>query len=387
MNKICVVTGSRAEYGLLRRIMIRIKEEEDLELQLIVTGMHLDTRYGLTYHEIEQDGIQIDERIEMNLATDSASGICKSIGIEMIGLSEAYDRLKPDMLLLLGDRYEIFAAASASVFHKIPIAHIHGGEITEGAYDDCMRHAITKMSYLHFTSAKEYRQRVIQLGEEPERVYQVGALGIENIKKMKLLSRKELKDVLKLSLKQPYALVTLHPETLDNQQVENQFTILAKALEFYPKLYVIFTKSNSDTGGIRMNHLVEDYVNRNRKRAACFTSLGTLVYLSLMRHSQMVIGNSSSGILEAPYMKVPAIDIGSRQKGRVKPGSVIGCAYSTKEIIAAIQTAISFDWNKIEKGNPFEGEDTSSQIVTIMKNTLKSGINLKKKFYDMDKSL
>ena len=349
--------------------------------------MHLDTRYGLNYKEIENDGIVIDEKIAMNVASDSSLGICKSMGIEMISLAEAYERLKPDMVLLLGDRYEIFIAASVAVICKIPIAHIHGGEITQGAYDDCMRHAISKMSYLHFTSTNEYRQRVIQLGENPDRVYNVGALGIENIKTRKLLTKQELEETLNISLKQPFVLVTFHPATLENNNITTQFIPLLKALDYFPDLFVIFTKSNSDTGGNMINEMIDEYVSKNRKKAAVFTSLGTLLYLSLMSYSQVVIGNSSSGIIEAPFLKVPSVDIGDRQKGRVKPDSVISSNNSVNEIIIAIQNARTYDWLKEEIENPYLNQDTSNQIVSIIKQTLNDGIHLAKRFYDIDRSL
>jgi UDP-hydrolysing UDP-N-acetyl-D-glucosamine 2-epimerase len=381
--KICVITGSRAEYGLLRPVIRRIMQDEELKLQMIVTGMHLDTRFGLTVQEIEKDGIPIDEKIHMNLATDSSLGIGQSMGLEMIGLSKVFESLKPDMLLILGDRYEIFAAASMAVIHNIPIAHIHGGEVTEGAFDDCMRHAISKMSYLHFTSTKEYRKRVIQLGEEPDRVHHVGALGIENIKNQKFVSKKEIEALLKLRLEQPFALVTYHPATLDSSSIDKQLTPLLEALDSFPDLFVIFTKSNSDTGGNKLNELIDEYVNQNRKRATAFPSLGSL-YLSLMSYSKLVLGNSSSGIIEAPFLNIPAVDIGDRQKGRVKPNSVISCDNSVNSIIPAIQKALAFDWKREKKENPYEKQDTSNQMILIMKQTLKNGVNLKKKFYDID---
>lgn len=387
MIKLCVITGSRAEYGLLRPVIRRIKEDPELKLQLIATGIHLDTRYGLDCREIEDDGTEIDVKIEMNLASDSSTGICKSMGLEMISLSEAYERLKPDMVLLLGDRYETFMAASAAVICGIPIAHIHGGEITRGAYDDRMRHAISKMSDLHFTSTKAYRRRVIQLGEIPERVHHVGALGIENMKTLRLLTKTELEKELKISLTSPMALITYHPATSDHNSITAQLGPLLEALDCFPDLFAVFTKSNSDTGGNKINEMIEDYAGKKPKRAAVFSSLGTLRYLSLMSHCQVVIGNSSSGIIEAPYLRVPAVNIGSRQDGRIKPPSVISCGYSIKEITAAIQTARTYDRQKDDSPNPYEGRDTSREIVSIIKQTLIKGISLEKSFYDIDWSL
>lgn len=383
MSKVCVVTGSRAEYGLLKPVLKRIQEDKELSLSIIVTGMHLDDRFGLTYQEIESDGFVIHEKVEMNMASDTAVGICKSMGIGMIGLAGAYERLEPDMVLLLGDRYEIFVAASVAAISKIPIAHIHGGEITRGAYDDFMRHAITKMSYLHFTSTKEYRNRVIQLGEQPERVYDVGALGIENIKEMMFLSKDELENELQIDLKKPFILVTFHPITLEKKSIENQFEPLLEALDYFQEFNVIFTKSNADTGGNIINQMIEAYVVKNSKKSVVFTSLGTLRYLSLMGYSCAVIGNSSSGIMEAPFLKVPIVDIGDRQSGRVKPDSVISCEDTNQDIINAIKRALRYDWNRRIEVNPYEGKDTSYQIVTAIKQALKQEIDLKKSFYDL----
>lgn len=384
MIKLCVVTGSRAEYGLLKPVMNEIRRDQDFKLQILVTGIHLDTRYGLDYREMETDGFVIDEKVMMNLASDTPLGICKSMGLEMISLSEAFERLKPDMVLLLGDRYEIFAAAGTAVILNIPIAHIHGGEITQGAWDDCMRHAISKMSYLHFTSTEEYRQRVIQLGEAPERVFYVGALGAENAKKIKLLEKEELEIALGISLNRPIALVTYHPATLETGTATDQLKPLLKALDLCPDLSPIFTKSNADTGGNTINGMIEDYVRKNPERTRVFTSLGTLRYLSLMNHCQVVIGNSSSGIIEAPTLKVPSVDIGDRQKGRIKAPSVIPCDDSVEGILRAIQQARTYHWNPKMKPNPYEAPDTSKHIVSIIKQTFEKGIQLKKQFYDLD---
>jgi len=384
MIKLCVVTGNRAEYGLLKPVMDRVGQDPDFKLQVIATGSHLDTRYGQGCQDFENSGINIDEKIEMNLASDTSLGICKSMGLELISLSEAYERLKPDMVLLLGDRYEIFTAASAALICKIPIAHIHGGEITRGAYDDSMRHAISKMSYLHFTSTREYRKRVIQLGEAPDRVHWVGALGIENMKTIKLLTRQELEEKLKLSLDPPMALVTFHPATLDHDSAPVQFQPLEEALLHFPDLFTVFTKSNSDTGGNQINERIEAYVNRNPKKSAVFPSLGVRNYLSLMNCCQAVIGNSSSGIMEAPFLKVPSVNIGSRQAGRIQPASVISCSSSVSGIVSAIQKALTFDRYKEEAPNPYVGQDTSKQIVSLIKQAFEKGIQLEKNFYDVE---
>ncbi|MDF2596635.1 MAG: neuC [Clostridia bacterium] len=380
MKKLCVITGSRAEYGLLRPLIDKIKKDKDVELQLIVTGMHLEHHFGLTYREIELDGYKIDRKIAIDLNGDTSEAICKSMGLAMIGFGETYASLRPDMVIVLGDRYEIFAAVSAAMISQIPIAHIHGGEITQGAYDDWMRHAISKMSYLHFTSTEVYRQRVIQLGESPNRVYHVGALGVENIKQIKLLSQKALEAELQFSLGDCSALVTFHPVTLESHTASTQFENLLEALEALKNLKIIFTQSNADTGGRIINQMIQRYVLNHPEKAAAFTSLGSLKYLSLMKYSTVVIGNSSSGIIEAPALKIPSVNIGDRQKGRIKADSVIDSGTSVKEISEAIQRA--FNYNRQEAVNPYEKEKTSEQIVASIKQALHTGIDLKKSFYD-----
>ncbi|MDW2796631.1 UDP-N-acetylglucosamine 2-epimerase [Clostridium boliviensis] len=384
MIRLCVVTGSRAEYGLLVPLIRKIKEDLDFKLQLLVTGTHLDSRYGLDYQTMEQDGFEIDETVEMNLASNSAFGICKSMGLELIGLSSAYERLKPDMIVLLGDRYEIFAAAGAAVLCKIPIAHIHGGELTQGAWDDCMRHSITKMSYLHFTSTIDYRKRVIQLGESPDRVFNVGALGIERLKALTFLSKEQLEESLNTPLHAPFSLVTYHPATLDPFCVTDQFQPLLDALEAFPGLFSIFTGSNSDAGGNQINEMAVSYAAKHPERAFFVDSLGSLRYLSLMSISCIVIGNSSSGILEAPALHVPSVDIGLRQKGRVKPASVISCDTKADDICAAISQAMNLNLEHHVADNPYDCPDTSKKILTHIKEAFEAGIHLEKEFYDMD---
>jgi UDP-hydrolysing UDP-N-acetyl-D-glucosamine 2-epimerase len=387
MIRLCVVTGSRAEYGLLLPLIRRIMADPDLLLQMLVTGAHMDPRFGSDYREMELDGITIDETVEMNLASDSSYGVCKSMGLELIGISKAYERLKPDLILLLGDRYEIFTAASAAVICRIPIAHIHGGELTRGAYDDCMRHGITKMSYLHFTSTIEYRKRVIQLGESPERVFHVGALGVERLKELPLLSRRELEESLSLSLGLTPVLVTYHPATLESSDIKEQMAPLLKALDSIPDLFAVFTGSNSDTGGNRINEIAANYAKCHPKRAAFVTSLGSLRYLSLMSHCRMVIGNSSSGIIEAPSLKVPTVNIGTRQMGRVKADSVIDCQANYDSILSAILKAKDFNWDNYSTRNPYDSPDTSIKILSAIKKAVQAGIQLEKEFYDIDWSL
>lgn len=384
MIRLCVVTGSRAEYGLLLPVIRRVMADPDFKLLLVVTGAHMDSRFGADYREMELDGVTIDETVEMNLASDSSYGICQSMGLELIGISKAYERLKPDMILLLGDRYEIFIAASAASICNIPIAHIHGGELTRGAYDDCMRHSITKMSYLHFTSTMEYRKRVIQLGESPDRVFHVGALGVERLKDLSLLSRKELETSLNLSLGSSTALITYHPATLESADIEEQMEPLFKVLDSFPDLFAVFTGSNSDTGGSKVNEMVADYAKHHHHRAAFYNSLGSLRYLSLMSQCTMVIGNSSSGIIEAPSLKVPTVNIGTRQKGRVMADSVINCDTSYDGILSAILKARDFNWKDCSIFNPYDSPDTSKKILGFIKQAVQNGICLEKDFYDID---
>ena len=312
MKKVCVITGTRAEYGLLKPLITKINNDSEMKLQLVVTGMHLSPEFGLTYKEIEQDGFEITERNEMLLSSDTPNGITKSIGLGMIGFADIFTRIKPDMVIILGDRYEALAAGTAAMVHRIPIAHIHGGELTEGVMDDSIRHAITKMSMLHFTAAEEYRKRVIQMGEEPDRVFYVGALGIENIKTQKLLSKSELAQSVGFSPDDSYIVVTFHPVTLEINTAGEQFDKLLGALDVYKEYYIIFTMANADTNGRIINQKIEEYVSRNKGRAVAFTSLGMMRYLSALKYCEMVIGNSSSGILEAPSFKIPTVNIGDR---------------------------------------------------------------------------
>lgn len=383
MKKLCVVTGSRAEYSLLKPVMLRILEDKECELLLIVAGMHLDTRYGITEQEIIKDGFSIQEKIEMNLATDTKTGICKSTGLGLLSFGDAYEGMKPDMVILLGDRYEILSAAVAACICNIPIAHIHGGEITKGSIDDCMRHAITKMSYLHFTCANEYQRRVIQLGEDPKRVYQVGALGIENITRLSLLSREELETCLAITLHEPYLVVTYHPMTLDEKETKYQIKELLLALDSFVDYQIIFTRSNSDAGGDIINKKIDTYILKNKARAMVFSSLGSLRYFSLVKYAKAVIGNSSSGILEVPYLRIPVVNIGERQEGRIKPDFVINSKPTAKEIARGIHHAITHDWKNEKGDNPYYKENTSKNIINIIKQNLNQGIQLKKGFYQL----
>lgn len=384
MRRICVYTSTRAEYGLLQGVLHEIKAEPTLQLKILASGMHLSPDFGMTVHEIRSDGFDPDETIEILLSSDTPTAICKSMGLAMISYGEAIERLRPDMMVLLGDRFETFCMAAAAQVCRIPIAHIHGGETTEGAIDEAFRHSITKMSHLHFASCETYRKRIIQLGESPDLVFNVGALGVENIRRTPLMERSELSESVGLNLEKPYFLVTFHPVTLEKSTAEDQFQALLKALDDFPEFTVILTKTNADTDGRIINTLIDDYAARNAKRSLGVTSLGTKRYLSAMKYCAAVIGNSSSGIVEAPSFKVATINIGDRQKGRIKATSVVDCEPSTASIKAAILKGTSPEFQQVLKStkNPFEKHGTASEIVsTILSFDLMSLI--KKRFYNI----
>ena len=381
MRKICVITGTRAEFGLLYPTIKAIQEHKDLQLQLIATGMHLSPEFGLTYKEIEKEGFTIDKKIEILLSSDTPIGISKSMGLAMISFSEAFAELKPDITLVLGDRFEIFATVSAAMIARIPIAHCHGGEATEGLIDESIRHSITKMSQIHFCATQEYKKRIIQLGENPTKVFNVGALGLENISKMKLLSKQDFENSINFKLDEKYTfLVTFHPVTLEKSTSGEQFQQLLNALN-----KIIFTKANSDTDGRIVNQMIDDYVAKNTSKAICFTSLGQLRYLSALQYVDAVIGNSSSGLLEAPSFKIATVNIGDRQRGRIMAKSVIQCDSSSQNIEIAINKAISTEFKEILKTveNPYKGaESPSKNIVKVLKSIDLNNI-LKKQFYDL----
>lgn len=385
MKKVCVVTGTRAEYGLLKPLIKKIDDDNELELQLVVTGMHLSPEFGLTYREIEQDGFKITERNEMLLSSDTPTGIIKSIGLGMVGFADIFARIAPDIVVILGDRYEMLAVATAAVIHRIPIAHIHGGELTMGAIDDVIRHSITKMSTLHFPSTEEYRKRIIQLGESPEKVFCVGALGVENAKTQQLFSKKELAESIGFSLDRSYVVVTFHPVTLEKDTAGRQFENLLAALDYFKEYKVIFTKANADTDGRIINQKIDEYVYQNKDRATAVTSLGMVRYLSAMKYCEMVIGNSSSGIVEAPSFHIPTVNIGDRQLGRTKAASVIDCGNSIENIVEAINAGRALgEGNKLRNViNPYEGDETSQSIVSIIRKNVLHGIQMKKGFYDL----
>lgn len=386
MKRIGIMTGTRAEYGLLKPLMQEINKDNDMELYLIVSGMHLSPEFGMTYQEIEEDGFQINAKVEMLLSSDSPAGISKSIGLGVIGFADEFQRADLDMLILLGDRYEALSAAISAMVMRIPIAHLHGGELTEGAIDEGIRHSITKMSYLHFTSTEQYRNRVIQLGENPERVFYVGALGVENIKKINLMTKEELEKSIHFEIDENTVVVTYHPVTLENNTVEEQFLNLLKVLDRNPKIRMIFTKANADTNGRIVNELIDKYAAQNSERACAFMSLGQKRYLSALKYCRIVIGNSSSGIIEAPSFGKPIINIGDRQKGRICADSVINCGYTQQEIQQAMETALTEEFENKARNcrNPYEKENTAANIISVIKDyLLNDKIKLKKGFYDI----
>jgi len=384
IQKICVFTGTRAEYGLLRPLLKELKADPELVLQIMVSGMHLSQEFGMTYQEIEKDGFFIDEKIEMLLSSDSSTGICKSAGLGMISFGEALERLGPDMVVILGDRFETFAVTACAMLKQIPTAHIHGGEITRGAIDDQIRHAVTKMSHVHFTSTENYRKRVIQLGEDPEFVHNVGALGVENIRKVRLLTGSEFEDLAGFHLPEKSFLVTFHPVTLEKEQSLKQLDALFRALDQFKDYFVIFTKANADEQGRSMNRMIDAYCG-SRGAAFSVTSLGQLLYLNALQRVKAVIGNSSSGIIEAPTFKIPTVNIGSRQDGRIKPASVIDCEPSEDGIVRAIKKSLSSEFVKTiqDLTNPYEKENTAQKIKQILKSVRYNHI-IKKTFYDLN---
>ena len=384
MRKICVVTGSRAEYGLLSGLMRAIQEDKELQLQVIATNMHLSPEFGLTYREIEKDGFLIDKKVQMLLSSDTPNATAKSVGLATIGFADAYEDLRPDLLVVLGDRFEILAAVSAALFYKIPVAHLHGGEITEGAYDDCIRHAITKMSHLHFTSTEAYRQRVIQLGEQPDRVFYVGAIGVENIKRVPLKSQEELEESVGFELGEKSLLVTYHPVTLDNHTAESQCRNLLEALDAFPDYKVIFTLPNSDTDGRIIIRLINEYVSLRPERCMAVPSLGLRRYLSALRYVNAVVGNSSSGIIEVPSFGIPTLDIGDRQKGRMAAESVWHCGTRKEEIKEGLKEVLSDAFRRKAKVciNPYEKTDTVKNIFKVISSYPLDRLR-QKKFYDI----
>lgn len=382
---ICVVTGTRAEYGILRPLIIKLQSDDRFELRLAVTGMHLSPAFGLTWQEIEADGLAIDAKVEVLQDDDTNRAMSLAIAAGIKGFADYFVCRRPAMVVVLGDRFEIFAAATAAAVEHIPLAHLHGGETTEGAIDEYFRHAITKLSYLHFASTELYRRRIIQMGEAPERVFNVGALSVENILNLPLLSRQELSASLGLDLSPPYALVTFHPVTLEEDTAVWQLNEMLAAFEDVPMNYII-TKANADASGRAINRRLDEYC-AGKENMAVYTSLGYLRYLSAMKHCAMVIGNSSSGIGEAAIMRKPTVNIGDRQKGRYMAGSVINCEPERQAIVSAIEQAAlpEFLASIIDQPNPYGVGDTSDQVIDVLRGfLLNDKIDLKKRFYDLE---
>jgi UDP-N-acetylglucosamine 2-epimerase (non-hydrolysing) len=369
IRKVAVFTGTRAEYGLMYWLMKDIQDDPELQLQLIVSGMHLSPEFGLTWEQIEKDGFTIDEKIEILLSSDSPVGTAKSMGLGVLGFSDALSRLKPDVMVILGDRFEALAAAQTAMILRIPVVHLHGGEITEGAYDDAIRHAITKLSYLHGTSTEEYRKRVIQLGEDPSRVENIGAVGLDHLKRGTFMDVDELAQSLKFPLKQPYFLVTYHPVTLSNEEPAKSFMALLDALDEFSDHQVILTYPNADDGGRQIIPLLEEYARKHADRVIAIPSLGQVRYLSAVKHAAAVIGNSSSGIIEVPAFDVPTVNIGERQKGRLAAKSVLNCSAEKANIVDTIQKAISRSYKTADEfiHNPYGQGNASARVINMIK--------------------
>ena len=384
MRSICVITGTRAEYGLLYWVMKAIESEPNLQLQLIVTGMHLSPEFGLTVNEIIKDGFKINKRIEMILSGDTPSDISKSVGVGFFGFADAYKDLNPDLIILLGDRYELIPAAYTANIFRIPVCHIHGGECTEGLIDEATRHSITKMSQLHMVANKIYFKRVQQLGEQKNRIFLVGGMGIDNIKKFKFLKKKDLEEQLNFKFGNKNLLITFHPVTLEKNTSEEQIKNLLKALDAFKDIRLIFTKPNSDTYGRKIIYLIDEYVKKNQDRASSFISLGQLKYLSVLKYVDGVVGNSSSGLLEVPTYKIGTVNIGDRQRNRLKASSVIDCKPNEKDIIKSLKKLYSKSFQKkIKKTtNPYGNGGSAKKIIKILKSLNYDNL-LIKKFYDI----
>ena len=383
MKKICIITGSRAEYGLLRWVMQGILDDPELDLLIVATGMHLSPEFGLTYKVIESDGFIINRKVEMLTSSDSSIGIAKSIGLGMIGFADTLNELKPDLIVVLGDRFEIFSAVSAALVAKIPVAHLHGGEATEGLIDEGIRHSITKMSHLHFVAAEAYRQRVIQLGENPDNVFLVGGLGVDSIKRLKLLNREEIEASLDFKFSQKNLLITFHPVTLEKSSAENQMGQLLAALADLKDTKLIFTLPNADTDGRVLIKMVQDFVELHNN-AKAYTSLGQLSYLSCLSQVDAVVGNSSSGLLEAPSFKKGTINIGDRQRGRLQAESVINCEPMRVSIKSAFEKLYSREFQDQLRAvvNPYGDGGASDKIISLIK-TVSIDEIIKKRFFDL----
>lgn len=380
-RKICVITGSRAEYGLLKILLSKIEESDDLLLQLIVTGSHLSKELGETIEEIRQDGLSITH--ELNILNNSlgSSEVSTSIAKVFTDFPEILKNIEPDLIVVLGDRYEIFACVASALFLKIPVAHIHGGEVSEGAFDESLRHSITKMSQIHFTSSQVHKKRVEQLGEDPKKVFNVGAPGVEAIKKVDLLSKKDTENILDITLNDQTLLITLHPETLENRiSPEDQINNLLNALQSINNASFVFTMANADPGGEIINQRIQNFVADHAENSYLFPSLGQRKYLSVLKHSYAMIGNSSSGLIEAPSLNKPFLNIGNRQKGRMFGGNIINCENSEESIKSGLERL--FDEKFETYSNPFDGGNTSKKIIDVISAIDLNNLTIKK-FYDL----
>ncbi len=385
MRKICIVTGTRAEYGLLYWLLKEIQDDPDLELLLMVTGMHLSPEFGLTYRKIEEDGFPITYKVEMLLSSDTPQGVAKAIGLGVIGFADALAACQPNLLVVLGDRFEMLAVCIAAMATRTPIAHIHGGELTEGLIDEPIRHAITKMSHLHFTATEEYRRRVIQLGEQPKYVYNVGGMAIDNIKKLQLLNRDEFERAIAFKLSKRNLLITFHPVTLEKQSSGNQFEELLCALDQCQDTHFIFTMPNADIDGRIIMRMVANYVTQNKDKAIAFTSMGQLLYLSTLQFMDGVVGNSSSGLVEVPCFRIGTVNIGDRQRGRIKAISVVDCRPDCEAIYSAIKKISSqgFRMQLRNLKNPYGEGGSAKKIKNIVKKIPLNDSLLKKPFFDL----
>ena len=388
MHNICVVTGTRAEYHILFPLLKKLQESEQYDLKLAVTGSHLSKEYGNTYKDIENDGIVISSKIPILSDGDSTTDINVAMSKAILGFDNFFSETKIDLVFVLGDRYELLSAAIAAMNHRIPIAHINGGDTTEGAIDECIRHSITKMSSIHFPSCEPYRKRIIQLGEDPNRVFNVGSLGVENTLRVKKITREELSNSLGFDLSGCFAVLTFHPVTLEHDTAGREFQQLLDSLDDFPNLKVIFTKSNADTGGLQINQMIDEYSERHSDRSISVFSLGLIRYISALSMADVVIGNSSSGIYETPTFSVPTVNIGDRQKGRIQAKNIINCKPERKDISASIAKALSKSFREEVKDtiNPFGDGKTSQRIMEKLEYFFNNPdiFNLKKRFYDLN---
>lgn len=385
MRKICVFTGTRAEYGIMSRLMRMIQDDPELQLQIIATNMHLSPEFGLTYKEIEADGFHIDKKVEMLLSSDTSNGTVKSMGLATIGFADALEDLKPDLAIILGDRYEMLSAAESCLIYKIPVAHIAGGAISEGAYDDAIRHCITKMSHIHFTETEEYRKRVIQLGEQPENVICTGALGVNNIRNEEIMPFEELEQSINFKLGNKFLLITFHPVTMETATAAEQCDSLLTALEEINDEYqLLFTLPNSDTDGRVIIKKINDYVAKRPLKAFAITSLGKKRYYSALKYATAVIGNSSSGLVEAPSFNIPTLNIGNRQQGRTRGETVVDVPSTLEGMRSGLKTALSDEFKKLAKAavNPYEKDNTLEIMFNVIKIRPLEGV-IKKSFYNL----